>query len=156
MSYVYVLTAEHAEQVYFKIGYSKNSGESRVGSLKTGCPIPLLSLVDFELEDNAAARKVERILHRIYATSGSSGEWFHLNTYRELLKLPGADSLLAAYELHDEVLSNIELISEVSPASSQHLFIESKSQPWSESISSLPLTSCEQAKFRSEEPYEDI
>ena len=72
MSYVYVLTAEHAEQVYFKIGYSKNSGESRVGSLKTGCPIPLLSLVDFELEDNTTARKVERILHRIYATSGSS------------------------------------------------------------------------------------
>jgi hypothetical protein len=57
-----------------KIGYSKGCVESRLKSLKTGCPykLEIFAIIEGELG-------VEKLLHRRFSSIRLEGEWFSLH-----------------------------------------------------------------------------
>lgn len=77
---VYLISCGQDDEKKYKIGYSKNSVESRIKQLQTG------NSEHFTVEKVFTSKwgtKIESILHRNYSYSNISGEWFKL-TQREV------------------------------------------------------------------------
>ncbi|MDJ1520532.1 GIY-YIG nuclease family protein [Stenotrophomonas maltophilia] len=64
--------------MYVKIGVSDDP-YSRIGSIQTGCPIPLVKAGMVKCMSRAQARLIEKELHVELAPFGSNGEWFRFD-----------------------------------------------------------------------------
>lgn len=73
--FVYLIWCESG---HHKIGKTKKSVESRLASLRTGCPLALKLIHTIECDD---CTDVEGILHRHFAAKRVSGEWFLLDMF---------------------------------------------------------------------------
>ena len=73
---VYLISCGDGEDKKYKIGYTKNSVESRVKQLKTGNSE---SLIIEQVFSSKYGTKIESVLHRNYESSRISGEWFKLS-----------------------------------------------------------------------------
>ncbi len=67
---IYFIEAVGCERV--KVGWSQGWPEQRLASLQTACPFPLNAMVGIQ-----GTQRVERWLHRRYASHRILGEWFH-------------------------------------------------------------------------------
>lgn len=69
---VYVVQA--SDSGYYKIGYTSTSPSQRLSQLQTGNPVQLSLLGSFP----CVGRSTEKLLHKHFAASRMSGEWFQL------------------------------------------------------------------------------
>jgi hypothetical protein len=63
---------------FVKAGYSIDPWK-RLGSIQTGCPMPVKTLAYVLVPGEAMARKIEGLLHKVYAPCRTSGEWFQFD-----------------------------------------------------------------------------
>lgn len=80
--YVYVISwhsiFEEREKAYIKVGLS-SSPASRLQSIQTGSPLPLMIHQLVKLPSRADAEVVERRMHEALEWSRSNGEWFYVD-----------------------------------------------------------------------------
>jgi hypothetical protein len=67
---------------FVKAGFSTDPWK-RLGSIQTGCPMPVKTLAYVLVPGDAMARKIEGLLHKVYAPCRTSGEWFQFDLENE-------------------------------------------------------------------------
>jgi hypothetical protein len=76
MYQVYLISSNNQQGKRYKIGYTRNDVSKRIKQLKTGNSDELILE---QLYTSKWGTKIEAILHRKYANSKISGEWFNLD-----------------------------------------------------------------------------
>jgi len=79
----------------YKIGITKNDISIRISTLQTGNPKEIRLVESYE---SVNYKKIERILHRLYAVNHEKGEWF-------VLDFESVKSFLSEAKKADETIS---------------------------------------------------